>query len=1114
MAEQNTNNVITKDWMDEYTKGQKAALAPLKDAPAVRTLSQAPGSDTLTYTIGEGTEAVAYPFKIGDEVRVPDAENAEEGTNGFVYYKLYDITDDGNGNKTAYWALGGAGGSGGGALGKVKVYLKDIINGAESQSPSFDGVVVTLQNTTDSGAEPVTKTIAAGETSCVFTKVTPLKDYSVSVSALDSQHTAPAAQTITNLAIGDERELTFRYEADEYTAVISSNQGASDTAVSGAWLRASYTLDGQTVNSSNMTDGQTWKVPHGVTLSVGASSNVTGYSKQTGVDTTNKLLTAAYSTTKVNLQMVGVVNGTEGAYPTGAAGTVKYSGGTDQVLSDNTSQALVPTGTAFTVDYSEVSNYGTPATYSGTATGTAMTATKAQYVYGMLTVNVTNNDQDDTDLQKAKVYITVGSGQEKELTGTLKSHTMRFEKAVVPGAQYSVRYGTVEGYDTPATVSGTMPAAGTDTLSAQYATTPHTVVITSNQTNDSTIAAKRATLSYTYGGSSHQQTGIASGASVKVPANGVTNLAVTADDVTGYAKSVSNVGTAYTVSYTTMRLTVALAYQGETAPDLTGATVTVTDTTASAAVAKTDGVYLIPGGHAYKVEVSDDVEGYKAPDAVTGTATSGTDAALTVTMTYEEQKGFVDLGLPSGKKWAIGNLVKDSQGNYSIGEETDWGTYVSWGNIIGHNEGEGYDFSDANYDSTPGKQVAANIPGNDAAHDIALATLGTPWHMPTKEDFQELYDNTDSEWVADYLGTGVAGRKFMKKSDHSVYVFFPASGLYNGTSLNNRGTYGFYWPSSFYSATSAYRLNFNSSSVLPQDSSSRRFGFTVRPVQSSMRTVTITVTGDTVEGVSLTLTDSDGVQHTATTDASGKAEFTLVAYGSATLSAAGKSFSPSTVTVSASSGSFTVEMSERFVDLGLPSGLKWAQGNIIKNGDNYEIGAETDYGAYVSWGNIVPHFSSNGSTFDDGYNWGSNNTGPYASTPGAGIAFTSQGEGFSEDSGYDAARELLGGKWKMPTTLDFKELNDNCTSTWVTDYNGSGVAGRLFTSKINGATLFFPAAGYGYSSSLYRRGSYGRYWSRSLYSSDSGYYLYFDSSSVGPQSSYCRYYGFSVRAVQ
>ena len=192
---------------------------------------------------------------------------------------------------------------------------------------------------------------------------------------------------------------------------------------------------------------------------------------------------------------------------------------------------------------------------------------------------------------------------------------------------------------------------------------------------------------------------------------------------------------------------------------------------------------------------------------------------------------FVDLGLPSGKKWAVGNLVKDSQGNYSIGAETDCGTYVSWGNIVGHNEGESYNFNQTTYNSTPGNNVSADIPSNDETHDIALATLGSPWHLPTKADFQELYNNTDSEWVADYNGTGVAGRKFMKKTDHSVFVFFPASGRCSGTSLSFRGSNGLYWSASFYSSTLAYSLYFYSSSVTPQIDSSRRYGCTVRPVQ-------------------------------------------------------------------------------------------------------------------------------------------------------------------------------------------------------------------------------------------------------------------------------------------
>jgi hypothetical protein len=61
--------------------------------------------------------------------------------------------------------------------------------------------------------------------------------------------------------------------------------------------------------------------------------------------------------------------------------------------------------------------------------------------------------------------------------------------------------------------------------------------------------------------------------------------------------------------------------------------------------------------------------------------------------------------------------------------------------------------------------------------------------------------------------------------------FFPAAGNYDGTTLNNRGTNGNYWSSSYNSATSAYNLGFNSGTVSPQDNGYRRSGFTVRAVQ-------------------------------------------------------------------------------------------------------------------------------------------------------------------------------------------------------------------------------------------------------------------------------------------
>lgn len=200
----------------------------------------------------------------------------------------------------------------------------------------------------------------------------------------------------------------------------------------------------------------------------------------------------------------------------------------------------------------------------------------------------------------------------------------------------------------------------------------------------------------------------------------------------------------------------------------------------------------------------------------------------------EDEGAYVDLGLPSGLLWAQGNIVKDANGNYSMGNETDYGCYFSWGNIDGHNVDEGYNFGNnptkEPYASTPGGQVSTDIPSNDSTHDAALACLGSPWHLPTKEDFNKLNNNTDKEWTTI---DGVNGRKFMKKTDHSVYVFLPAAGYIYGTSFNNVGTDGSYWSSSWNSTNSAHHMWFYGSYVYPKDIMHREFGFSVRAVRSS-----------------------------------------------------------------------------------------------------------------------------------------------------------------------------------------------------------------------------------------------------------------------------------------
>ena len=182
-----------------------------------------------------------------------------------------------------------------------------------------------------------------------------------------------------------------------------------------------------------------------------------------------------------------------------------------------------------------------------------------------------------------------------------------------------------------------------------------------------------------------------------------------------------------------------------------------------------------------------------------------------------------------------------------------------------------------------------------------------------------------------------------------------------------------------------------------------------------------------------------------------------------------------------------------FVDLALPSGLLWCEHNV---------GASTPYedGLYFSWGNVTGH------TGDDGYDFGTSNDGPYASTPGAALTGNIPTNGT-----YDAARHNMGAPCRMPTVGEFQELNAQCDSEWTDE---DGVSGRRFTSRINGNSIFFPSSGFRSGTGLYFRGTNGYYWSASLYSQTYGYYLSFSESGVNPADRSNRFNGFSVRAVQ
>ena len=166
----------------------------------------------------------------------------------------------------------------------------------------------------------------------------------------------------------------------------------------------------------------------------------------------------------------------------------------------------------------------------------------------------------------------------------------------------------------------------------------------------------------------------------------------------------------------------------------------------------------------------------------------------------------------------------------------------------------------------------------------------------------------------------------------------------------------------------------------------------------------------------------------------------------------------------------------KYVDLGLS--VKWATCNIGAS-------SPSDYGDYFAWGE-----DETKSTYDK------DNSSTYGRTN-----YTFR----------DAAKKKWGGTWRMPTADEFQELLDNCTWTWTTQ--GSHYGYRV-TSKKNGNSIFLPAAGGRYGSSLSNDGTGGYYWSSTPYASYSNYayYLYFCSSGRGVYYSY-RCYGRSVRPV-
>lgn len=428
---------------------------------------------------------------------------------------------------------------------------------------------------------------------------------------------------------------------------------------------------------------------------------------------------------------------------------------------------------------------------------------------------------------------------------------------------------------------------------------------------------------------------------------------------------------------------------------------------------------------------------------------------------YGEDNGHKYVEMAPGFYWATCNIGADNPWNYgdyfAWGEtepKTDysWATYkhmypdmTNWKGINKYQVPD--DLTSAMwYDGDTfigdGKVSFADYHYED---DAAYKNWGSSWRTPTDDEWTILRDTNKFQWtwITDYEGTGISGYVVSSLVPNYVgnQVFLPAAGLYSGSNLSGIGSRGFYWSSSLVVDYSVYACSVDF--YFFEDMYSVYRGTYERFYGRSIRPV----------------------------------------------------YDPTII---------PVPSIPEPIDLGLPSGLKWA---------SFNIGATKpeEYGDYFAWGETEPKSIYNWST----YIWclgEKNMLTKYCQDAAYGF------EGFTDektvlDPEDDVAHVKLGGKWRMPTIEEWIELTniDNCTWEQATQ---DGVNGWLVTGP-NGNSIFFPAAGEMVGATLYTPDSSCYYWSSSLTTTRYPYEAY--RICKGSDSAVYRFgdrfFGYSVRPV-
>ena len=295
---------------------------------------------------------------------------------------------------------------------------------------------------------------------------------------------------------------------------------------------------------------------------------------------------------------------------------------------------------------------------------------------------------------------------------------------------------------------------------------------------------------------------------------------------------------------------------------------------------------------------------------------------------------------------------------------------------------------------------------------------------------------------------GTQGYKVISKTNGN-YIFLPGCSYFSFSSRSDSGPYGNYMTSTLHDDNiNVYKLGFNPQAKPVCNSYSRIFGYSVRPVLGDRKATTSAAKSSSTSSKTSTTAKTSTTSSTSSSSASSYSNATAVG-------------------------------SHAYVDMGLS--VKWATCNVGAT-------KPEDYGSYFAWGETITKDRYDRAN----YEWENKK---YLKT----ILSASD----------DVAKMKWGGQWRMPTMAELEELLKNCKWDWVTR---SGVQGYHVVSKINGNSIFLPAAGDRVGDSIYDRGEQVELWSSSRSKSGAYYMVKAINKNLLMDSEYT-YFGRSVRPV-